>query len=69
MDCVCDNFKDPPKYFVSLCQFKVIQGHEVKKSNSKFWVWVVWYIFLGKIWRKTQKMILDHFLRAKSDKI
>ena len=31
MDRVWDNFKYPPKPFVTLCQVKVIQGHEVKR--------------------------------------
>ena len=31
---VWDTSKDPPKSFVSLCQFKVIQGHQAK--NVKF---------------------------------
>ena len=35
MNRIWDTSKCPPKHFVTLCQVKVIQGHEVKKVNFK----------------------------------
>ena len=48
---------------------KVVNGQRVKRWNVKFWVWVVWYMFWGKIFVKKAKMTLEHFFeRPKSDK-
>ena len=69
MDRVWDTSKYPFKPVLVLCQIKVIQGHVVKKSNEKFCVWVVWYMFLGHIFVKRAKN--DNrtlFERPKSDK-
>ena len=54
--------------FVTSCQIKVIQGHEVKKrSNSKNLVWVVSYMFLGQTFVKNAQMTLALFERRKLD--
>ena len=41
MDRVWHTSKYPPKPFVTWCQVKAIQGHEVKEFKSKFLVWLV----------------------------
>ena len=56
---------------MTLFQINIIQSHEVEKCQIlKFWVWVVWYTFLGYISSTTQKKTpKTRFERPKMDKI
>ena len=60
MDRVWNTSKFPPKPWVTLCQIKVIQGHEVKKIKFKILSLdgVIVYLFLGQIFLKIAEMTL-----------
>ena len=62
MDRVWDIFKYPCKPSVTLCQIKIIQGREVKKAKLKFWLCVVWYMCLGRIFVENVKRTQEHLL-------
>ena len=50
MNRVWDTSKYPPKSFVTLCQVKVIQGHEAKKVQFKILVLgVVIHVFRSNV--------------------
>ena len=50
-----DTSKYPPKFLVTLCQVKVIYGHEVKKAKLMLLVFGSVVHVFGHIFAKTQK--------------
>ena len=71
MDRVWNTSKYHPKPSGSIFKVKVIQGHEVKgRSNGKFGIWAVGYLFLGQISSRTRKNDpRTLFERSKSDNV
>ena len=55
MDRIWDTYKYPLKPLMTLCQNKVIQGHEVKKLKLKFWVRLVWCRLLSQFFVNNAK--------------
>ena len=65
MDHVWDTSKCPPKHFVTLCQLRAIQGHEVKKDqiyNFRFGQCDT--CFQVTFSSRAQRMTLEHFLNG-----
>ena len=64
---VWDTSKYPPKPFVNLCQIKVFQGHQVKRSNLVIWFRFCDRTFLGDISVKNAKNDSITFLTDQTD--